>query len=139
MSRQRRIASVQSARHCAGRPVALAGAMATHASIATTSTRRTSGRDIATNDTPLRLRASTTEGTSPARTSGRPEGGTVVARKEKRSEEHTSELQSLTNVVCRLLLEKKKRVTPGTLLLVWSSSEGFHTPLDPAASSACLA
>src|SRR5438093_1964508 len=26
-----------------------------------------------------------------------------------RSEEHTSELQSLTNVVCRLLLEKKKR------------------------------
>src|SRR5437016_10358497 len=25
-----------------------------------------------------------------------------------RSEEHTSELQSLTNIVCRLLLEKKK-------------------------------
>src|SRR5258706_9382929 len=30
-----------------------------------------------------------------------------------RSEEHTSELQSLTNLVCRLLLEKKKtRITP---------------------------
>src|SRR5262249_59998730 len=28
-----------------------------------------------------------------------------------RSEEHTSELQSLTNLVCRLLLEKKKRET----------------------------
>src|SRR5258706_2063603 len=28
--------------------------------------------------------------------------------KEVRSEEHTSELQSLTNLVCRLLLEKKK-------------------------------
>src|SRR5437016_10046987 len=28
---------------------------------------------------------------------------------EKRSEEHTSELQSLTNLVCRLLLEKKKK------------------------------
>src|SRR5262249_2592849 len=28
-----------------------------------------------------------------------------------RSEEHTSELQSLTNLVCRLLLEKKKRHT----------------------------
>src|SRR5262249_61189523 len=28
-----------------------------------------------------------------------------------RSEEHTSELQSLTNLVCRLLLEKKKRAT----------------------------
>src|SRR5437016_9190349 len=27
----------------------------------------------------------------------------------ERSEEHTSELQSLTNLVCRLLLEKKKR------------------------------
>src|SRR5258706_688557 len=29
----------------------------------------------------------------------------------KRSEEHTSELQSLTNLVCRLLLEKKKQPT----------------------------
>src|SRR5258706_8716684 len=29
---------------------------------------------------------------------------------EKRSEEHTSELQSLTNLVCRLLLEKKKKI-----------------------------
>src|SRR5438093_7032543 len=28
-----------------------------------------------------------------------------------RSEEHTSELQSLTNLVCRLLLEKKKKRT----------------------------
>src|SRR5262249_58406525 len=28
-----------------------------------------------------------------------------------RSEEHTSELQSLTNLVCRLLLEKKKNKT----------------------------
>src|SRR5438093_12754386 len=28
---------------------------------------------------------------------------------EIRSEEHTSELQSLTNLVCRLLLEKKKK------------------------------
>src|SRR5258706_3294570 len=28
----------------------------------------------------------------------------------RRSEEHTSELQSLTNLVCRLLLEKKKKI-----------------------------
>src|SRR5437016_11916407 len=28
---------------------------------------------------------------------------------DMRSEEHTSELQSLTNLVCRLLLEKKKK------------------------------
>src|SRR5262249_60895177 len=30
------------------------------------------------------------------------------AGRDRRSEEHTSELQSLTNLVCRLLLEKKK-------------------------------
>src|SRR2546425_9603509 len=30
-------------------------------------------------------------------------------RAEKRSEEHTSELQSLAYLVCRLLLEKKKK------------------------------
>src|SRR2546421_1155742 len=29
-----------------------------------------------------------------------------------RSEEHTSELQSRSDLVCRLLLEKKKRITP---------------------------
>src|SRR3989475_8910289 len=32
----------------------------------------------------------------------------------RRSEEHTSELQSQSNLVCRLLLEKKKRRTPDT-------------------------
>src|SRR5437016_9069389 len=32
-----------------------------------------------------------------------------VALRDVRSEEHTSELQSLTNLVCRLLLEKKKK------------------------------
>src|SRR2546430_17151122 len=30
-----------------------------------------------------------------------------------RSEEHTSELQSQSNLVCRLLLEKKKKLTTG--------------------------
>src|SRR5438093_10147600 len=33
----------------------------------------------------------------------------------ERSEEHTSELQSLTNLVCRLLLEKKKWARRWTL------------------------
>src|SRR5262249_61391206 len=43
----------------------------------------------------------------------------------RRSEEHTSELQSLTNLVCRLLLEKKKQpdVQP-------------HTPSDNTAAHA---
>src|SRR5438046_8106270 len=35
-----------------------------------------------------------------------------------RSEEHTSELQSLTNLVCRLLLEKKKKNT----MLIYSDT-----------------
>src|SRR5438270_2478933 len=33
-----------------------------------------------------------------------------VFRQTKRSEEHTSELQSQSNLVCRLLLEKKKKI-----------------------------
>src|SRR2546430_13479051 len=32
-------------------------------------------------------------------------------RNPSRSEEHTSELQSQSNLVCRLLLEKKKNIT----------------------------
>src|SRR2546430_11462277 len=34
--------------------------------------------------------------------------GRAGARSRERSEEHTSELQSQSNLVCRLLLEKKK-------------------------------
>src|SRR5262249_62112797 len=34
---------------------------------------------------------------------------TIAFPAVERSEEHTSELQSLTNLVCRLLLEKKKQ------------------------------
>src|SRR5256886_8131877 len=33
----------------------------------------------------------------------------LAATREERSEEHTSELQSQSNLVCRLLLEKKKQ------------------------------
>src|SRR5207237_9096122 len=35
----------------------------------------------------------------------------AVERENRRSEEHTSELQSHLNLVCRLLLEKKKKKT----------------------------
>src|SRR2546426_9077148 len=35
----------------------------------------------------------------------------VISEGEERSEEHTSELQSPCNLVCRLLLEKKKKTT----------------------------
>src|SRR5438876_10773646 len=44
---------------------------------------------------------------------GRPNGaavkGRVVGEVHERSEEHTSELQSPVHLVCRLLLEKKKK------------------------------
>src|SRR2546427_8822905 len=36
-------------------------------------------------------------------------GTATPTMKTKRSEEHTSELQSQSNLVCRLLLEKKKK------------------------------
>src|SRR2546427_5942610 len=36
-----------------------------------------------------------------------------------RSEEHTSELQSQSNLVCRLLLEKKKKNTKRKLTLIY--------------------
>src|SRR5438270_9694390 len=38
-----------------------------------------------------------------------PRARTKLRRGDERSEEHTSELQSQSNLVCRLLLEKKKR------------------------------
>src|SRR5688572_31501262 len=34
----------------------------------------------------------------------------LLSRPPPRSEEHTSELQSQSNLVCRLLLEKKKKI-----------------------------
>src|SRR5688572_32277424 len=42
-----------------------------------------------------------------SRTSRRSSGPAKMT--ERRSEEHTSELQSQSNLVCRLLLEKKKK------------------------------
>src|SRR5260221_3566612 len=50
-----------------------------------------------------------------------PLSGTVRAGRRGRSEEHTSELQSHSDLVCRLLLEKKKpserrsRASPSSL------------------------
>src|SRR2546430_11687349 len=39
----------------------------------------------------------------------RSRSGSTARRRASRSEEHTSELQSQSNIVCRLLLEKKKQ------------------------------
>src|SRR2546430_13468644 len=49
-------------------------------------------------------------------------------RVEDRSEEHTSELQSQSNLVCRLLLEKKKKKTnKKTNRLIYKSSTSRTT------------
>src|SRR2546430_13276358 len=45
-----------------------------------------------------------------------PDGAVYIA---DRSEEHTSELQSQSNLVCRLLLEKKNTRDPHVLTLVY--------------------
>src|SRR2546430_17687013 len=55
----------------------------------------------------------------PARTpEPRPPRSSSLPRRSRsrRSEEHTSELQSQSNLVCRLLLEKKKKKTRKTLM-----------------------
>src|SRR2546430_12963370 len=65
-------------------------------------------------------RASRRACASVARASASCPRASAVARSAgpaSRSEEHTSELQSQSNLVCRLLLEKKKKNTPNTHLL----------------------
>src|SRR5437899_10180375 len=67
---------------------------------------------------PRRMRNSPTNPLSPGRPMDESEtiksaiarSGITFARPPKRSEEHTSELQSLRHLVCRLLLEKKKKI-----------------------------
>src|SRR5437016_8063008 len=59
-----------------------------------------------------------------------------------RSEEHTSELQSLTNLVCRLLLEKKntfnvdpadveRKMSPRTRAIFVVHNNGLAVDMDP--------
>src|SRR5258707_7495221 len=52
-----------------------------------------------------------------------------VFRRERRSEEHTSELQSRQYLVCRLLLEKKKPAQPGEP--VRAEQPPGHQPAEP--------
>src|SRR5437016_12138982 len=53
--------------------------------------------------------AITTSSIASPKSSGKRDMCTPFCAGSRRSEEHTSELQSLTNLVCRLLLEKKKK------------------------------
>src|SRR5258706_5619225 len=45
----------------------------------------------------------------------------------QRSEEHTSELQSLTNLVCRLLLEKKNNINTSCINTITCQHLLYHT------------
>src|SRR5258706_9920102 len=81
------------------------------------------------------FRSSVTRAPRPRTTSPRSSSATMStppppALARSRSEEHTSELQSLTNLVCRLLLEKKKRsriVLDEGNMLVGMKFEDGHT------------
>src|SRR2546430_6675841 len=53
----------------------------------------------------------------------------VAAVAPRRSEEHTSELQSQSNLVCRLLLEKKKKTKNNTLSQNNSHNPPVHLPV----------
>src|SRR5574343_296242 len=61
----------------------------------------------------------------------RPGGRAATFCKEIRSEEHTSELQSHHDLVCRLLLEKKKRIAAAAV------GQGFRL-VAPAATDDLL-
>src|ERR1019366_1173131 len=59
---------------------------------------------------------------------------------EERSEEHTSELQSLTKLVCRLLLEKKKKKTKHSTHTNRTAREHLRQTIgDQCDRSACMA
>src|SRR2546430_4540819 len=72
----------------------------------------TAGKD--TTNVPARLAGGRRAGA----VHGHQLGGPVHPRpcRETRSEEHTSELQSQSNLVCRLLLEKKKKKNTRALI-----------------------
>src|SRR2546430_6928748 len=62
-------------------------------------------------------------------TGARGRGRRALAARRRRSEEHTSELQSQSNLVCRLLLEKKKDILFCPLVLINVTFLGMDLPI----------
>src|SRR5436190_10059823 len=65
----------------------------------------------------------------------------AALRRRARSEEHTSELQSHSDLVCRLLLEKKKANVKFKNAINAKKTSGVHNPTHTAAitrESGCL-
>src|SRR2546425_7905362 len=75
----------------------------------TESTRALRGASLWTTPSPKNRRPA-------ARSFSKKPSSIAAPRKAERSEEHTSELQSLAYLVCRLLLEKKKKKNKTSLL-----------------------
>src|SRR5437588_1277764 len=77
----------------------------------------------------------------PGCAAGPPPSGVDPLRHRQRSEEHTSELQSHSDLVCRLLLEKKKRAIIWVVARRSSAAlctrDRASTPF-PDASATCL-
>src|SRR2546426_8981981 len=71
---------------------------------------RRHGPDRAQGGRARPLCVSRAPGLRPSRDPGRREGAVASGGRVRRSEEHTPELQSPCNLVCRLLLEKKKNI-----------------------------
>src|SRR6266481_8940327 len=67
--------------------------------------------------TPAPPNAGAREPARPASAGGRASPGARRRPRGRRSEEHTSELQSQFHLVCRLLLEKKKHDRPQSILV----------------------
>src|SRR2546430_10452100 len=80
----------------------------------TTLFRSRHGRAVAARDRVPQLRRRDEGDGDQGRDRRRGEGESRLARLVVRSEEHTSELQSQSNLVCRLLLEKKKKQSTET-------------------------
>src|SRR5436190_15385697 len=67
------------------------------------------------------------QGHRPLRRVAAPEVGDLFQR--RRSEEHTSELQSHSDLVCRLLLEKKKKENMAIRISVaFDHDDGYFVP-----------
>src|SRR5260221_8669029 len=66
-----------------------------------------------------------------------PETGILSSEHSERSEEHTSELQSHSDLVCRLLLEKKKKINTGSAYNINVPGLVIHIEIFCAACLSC--
>src|SRR2546430_3741845 len=65
-------------------------------------------------------------------------GSTGTGAMEARSEEHTSELQSQSNLVCRLLLEKKKQTSHSSSPSTAAATSSTTTNVRPSCASSSV-